>query len=104
MRKQHCTQNAHTLQGVVLSSQRSLTPSTSLLQARPDLDALFAHVPRLNAFAVRPQLARERRGMSDTENTAFVGGAESKGSDSLCECAVSCGDGDNATNGNGNGP
>ncbi|KAL1522256.1 hypothetical protein AB1Y20_017251 [Prymnesium parvum] len=37
--------------------------------ARPDLDLLFADAPRLNVLAVKPQLARERRGISDTENS-----------------------------------
>lgn len=37
--------------------------------ARVDLDELFAHAPRLTAYAVRPMLCFERRGLSDTENT-----------------------------------
>mmetsp|Transcript_67002 Transcript_67002/g.200164 ORF Transcript_67002/g.200164 Transcript_67002/m.200164 type:complete len:303 (+) Transcript_67002:21-929(+) len=40
--------------------------------ARPDLDALFADAPRLQALAVKPQLARERRGVSDTENSELM--------------------------------
>ena len=40
--------------------------------ARPDLDALFADAPRLRVLAVRPQLARERRGISDTENSKVM--------------------------------
>ena len=40
--------------------------------ARPDLDALFADVPRLQVLAVKPQLARERRGISDTENSELM--------------------------------
>ncbi len=36
---------------------------------RRDLDELFDHAPRLNMLAVRPQLCRERRGISDTENS-----------------------------------
>jgi collagen beta-1,O-galactosyltransferase len=43
--------------------------------ARPDLDALFADAPRLNAFAVRPAVAWERRGLSDTENSEVSSGA-----------------------------
>ena len=42
--------------------------------ARPDIDGLFASVPRLNVLAVRPQLARERRGVSDTENSELLAG------------------------------
>jgi hypothetical protein len=40
--------------------------------ARPDLDALFAHAPRLNMLAVRPSLCRERRGISSTENSSLI--------------------------------
>ena len=42
---------------------------------RPDLDALFADAPRLSMLAVRPQLCRERRGVSDTERSSFVDAA-----------------------------
>ena len=38
-------------------------------EARPDLDELFAGAPRLHMLAVRPQLCRERRGVSATENS-----------------------------------
>lgn len=40
--------------------------------ARPDLDALFAHAPRLTMLAVRPSLCRERRGISATENSPLI--------------------------------
>eukprot|EP00965_Chrysotila_dentata_P056823 1885627-Pleurochrysis_carterae.AAC.2 len=40
--------------------------------ARPDLDLLYAEAPRLNALAVRPLIAWERRGLSDTENSEEV--------------------------------
>mmetsp|Transcript_55426 Transcript_55426/g.127388 ORF Transcript_55426/g.127388 Transcript_55426/m.127388 type:complete len:271 (-) Transcript_55426:183-995(-) len=40
--------------------------------ARPDLDHLFADAPRLNALAVRPLIAWERRGISDTEKSATL--------------------------------
>jgi len=40
--------------------------------ARPDLDQLFANAPRLTALAVRPLIAWERRGVSDTENSAAL--------------------------------
>jgi hypothetical protein len=41
-------------------------------EAREDLDRLFAAAPRLNMLAVRPQLCRERRGISSTENSKLV--------------------------------
>eukprot|EP00967_Tisochrysis_lutea_P150874 scaffold292619_cov39-Tisochrysis_lutea.AAC.2 len=40
--------------------------------SRSDLDELFAHAPRLHAYAVKPMLARERRGLSDTENSEVM--------------------------------
>ena len=40
--------------------------------ARPDLDSLFAAAPRLNMLAVQPQLCRERRGVSATENSPLI--------------------------------
>lgn len=40
--------------------------------ARADLDALYADAPRLQVLAVKPQLARERRGVSDTENSELM--------------------------------
>lgn len=41
-------------------------------QERPDLDQLFADAPRLHALTVRPSLAWERPGVSDTENSKPV--------------------------------
>ena len=41
-------------------------------EARPDLDALFAHAPRLHMLATRPSLCRERRGISSTENSPLL--------------------------------
>lgn len=41
-------------------------------EARPDLDALFQSAPRLNMLATRPQLCRERRGVSATENSPLI--------------------------------
>ena len=40
--------------------------------ARADLDELFADAPRLKMLAVRPNLCWERRGISSTENSAFI--------------------------------
>ena len=37
--------------------------------ARVELEELFAEAPRLNALAVRPMIAYETKGMSDTENS-----------------------------------
>ena len=39
---------------------------------RHDLDELFANAPRLHMLAVRPQLCRERRGVSSTENSKLI--------------------------------
>ena len=41
-------------------------------QERPDLDQLFADAPRLHALTVRPSLAWERPGVSDTENSKLA--------------------------------
>jgi collagen beta-1,O-galactosyltransferase len=55
--------------------------------ARPDLDALFSDALRLTAFAMRPAVAWERRGLSDTENSEVVSGGDEE-DENACDGAA----------------